>query len=373
MSASKGRTACRLSISSLALLATLADAQDFSQLDIAAGKALFERNWVSAPASTAATDGLGPYYDARSCAACHPGGGRGAYPDSLTRAIDDPVFGRQLQRHAVAGLPAEAGAALQHAGSLRLPPALPGLPAEAGAALQHAGSLRLPPALAGVALFENVSDATLAALADPDDRNGDGISGRVSGRYGWKADASTLEQQIGRAFSLDLGLGNRWYPSAWGDCTQSQTACLQMPAGAPAGEPEVADNVLTLLQQWLRSLLPPVTAAASEPLFNQFGCNGCHVASLPLAAGELRAWTDLLRHDMGPELAADDPSADAAEWRTPPLWGAGSNTHYLHDGRAQSLEAAILLHGGEASGSRQAYEGATNLQRQRLLAFLKSL
>ena len=351
MSVSKGRTACRLSISSLALLATLASAQDFSELDIAAGKALFDRNWISAPASTAATDGLGPYYDARSCAACHPDGGRGPYPGSLTQAIDDPMLGRQLQRHAVAGLPAES---------------TNGQP-------QFSGSLRQPPALAGVALFEQVSATALAALADPDDHNGDGISGRASGRYGWKADVGTLEQQIGRAFSLDLGLGNRWYPSAYGDCTAAQAACLQMPAGATAGEPEVDDNVLALLQQWLRSLPPPATAAVAEPLFDQFGCSGCHVASLPLPDGELRAWTDLLLHDLGPALAADDPSAAAAEWRTPPLWGTGSNTHYLHDGRAQSLEAAILLHGGEASGSRQAYEEATNLQRQRLLAFLKSL
>lgn len=357
MSALKALTACLLSLSSLTAVSSAA-AQDFGSLDIAAGKALFDKNWISAPASTQASDGLGPYYDARSCAGCHPAGGAGAFPDSLTQAIDDPVYGAQLQQHAIAGLPAETDGRAQ---------------------LTHQGSLRLPPALAGVYLFELVADATLQALADPTDSNIDGVSGRLAARYGRKADVATLAQQIGKAFSLDMGLGNAFYPSPYGDCTDAQLDCRQLPAGAVAGETEVAGNVIPLLQQWLRSLPVPTTAPTNEPLFTGFGCAACHVPALPTAAGELQAWTDLLLHDLGPGLAADLPTANdpdtatPAEWRTAPLWALGSRTHYLHDGRADSVAAAISWHAGEAEASRLAYESATKLQQEQLLAFLLGL
>jgi len=355
MSVSKALTACLLSLSSLAGHC-FAQTQDSSALNIAAGKALFDKNWVSAPASTQSSDGLGPYYDARSCAACHPAGGSGAFPDSLTQVIDDPFYGRQLQRHAVAGLPAELDS--QHP-------------------LAHQGSRRLSPPLAGSYLFELVAETTLQALADPDDRDGNGISGRVAGRYGYKADIATLAQQIGKAFSIDMGLGNTFYPSPWGDCTSRQTACLQLPAGALANDTEVSASVIPLLESWLRSLPLPPPPAATEPLFSEFGCDGCHVPILPAPGASLHGWTDLLLHDMGPALAADLPAssamADTSEWRTTALWGLGRRMHYLHDGRADSLEAAIGLHGGEAEASRHAYERATKLQREQLLGFLQGL
>jgi CxxC motif-containing protein (DUF1111 family) len=356
MSALKALTACLLSISSFT--SGFASAQDFSALDIAAGKALFDKNWVSAPASTQASDGLGPYYDARSCAACHPAGGRGAFPDSLTQVIDDPVYGAQLQGHAIAGLAAEA---------------------DFQRTLSHQGSLRLPPALAGTWLFELVAEQTLGDLADPADTDGDGISGRQAGRYGNKADTATLAQQIGKAFSLDMGLGNSFFPSSHGDCTEAQVACRELPAGAGAGETEVTDQVIGLLARWLRSLPSPTTTAAIDPLFTEFGCSACHVPALPMPAGALQGWTDLLLHDLGPGLAADLPTssnavaATPAEWRTAPLWALGSRTHYLHDGRADSIAAAISWHAGEAEASRLAYESATKLRQGQLLAFLQGL
>jgi CxxC motif-containing protein (DUF1111 family) len=141
----------------------------------------------------------------------------------------------------------------------------------------------------------------------------------------------------------------------------------------------VTDQVIGLLARWLRSLPSPTTTAAIDPLFTEFGCSACHVPALPTPAGALQGWTDLLLHDLGPGLAADLPAssnADAAtpaEWRTAPLWALGSRTHYLHDGRAASIAAAISWHAGEAEASRLAYESATKLRQGQLLAFLQGL
>lgn len=385
--------------------ATVACAQDMAALDAMAGKALFERTWVTAPASTTAADGLGPYYDARSCAACHPAAGTGAVPDTLVLVTDDPVYGRQLQRRAVAGLPAEAvinftavpvgEAATNRHGDK---PALQRWNADISG-LQHGPlssgfSLRRPPALAGVARFAEVSDSTLQQLADAADEDGDGISGRVAGRYGWKADVDTMERQIARAFAVDMGLGNPLFPAAAGDCTPVQTACLQHPANTSSGAPlEVEQVVLDLVGAYLARLAGPAPAEADaegKRVFSALGCAACHVAELPTSAEPLRAWTDLLLHDMGPGLAVLTPDSEtnaastlaepvidgpatASEWRTAPLWGLGQRQHYLHDGRASTIEQAILWHGGEAAASRQKFAQASEQQRRRLQAFLLGL
>ncbi|MES2605376.1 MAG: di-heme oxidoredictase family protein [Pseudomonadota bacterium] len=391
MSASKVLTACRLFSNSpsravrlsLFLPALAAVSVHAEQpLDVASGKALFEKIWVTAPSSTQASDGLGPYYDARACSACHANGDQGEFPAALVLSIDDPVYGKQLQRHAVAGLPAEGQFTVITGvqGDTALPTVAAELSALQYGELQQQGSLRLPPALHGIAGFDRVTTAVLQQWADPDDANNDGISGRVSGRYGWKATGTTLAEQIDKAFSIDMGLGSTRLASPHGDCTDSQSVCLQRPAGAATGEPEVPVVVGPLIASYLQSLRPLTsTTPAGSDEFAALGCGACHRPSLPAGDAELHAFTDLLLHDLGPGLAANLPEptdltqARPAEWRTAPLWGLSRRTRYLHDGRADTLDAAIRWHAGEAESSRNAYNDATNLQRERLLAFLRAL
>lgn len=351
-------------------------------LDAAGGRALFERTWVTPPSSTRAADGLGPYYDARSCAACHPRAGQGEFPDSLTVVVDDDVLGRQLQRHAVVGLPAEAQFSIGTDSADSTIPAL-----QTDTELPGGYSLRLPPPLAGVAALDAISETELQRLADPDDRDADGISGRYVGRFGWKGEARELRTQIAKALSLDIGIGNAVFPSPAGDCTAAQTACRERAvATTDAGALEAEPVVLDLLTAYLQALPPPVGTPGNESegraLFETWRCSACHVPALSAAGKPLPTWSDLLVHDLGPGLAdrravvtppGADPPANAAEWRTPPLWGLVRRARLLHDGRATTPDAAIRWHDGEAAASRLQYEQAKESQRELLLSFLRSL
>lgn len=404
MSASKVPTAC-LRLRNRFLLLALAcsgavvfaqSAHDTRELDVVAGKALFERTWVTAPASTAGADGLGPYYDARSCAACHPGGGSGAVPETLVAVVDDAVYGHQLQRRAVTGLPAEATLQFSYVADAQVDGHSLTRVVATVDKLQYGKlavplSLRRPPSLIGVARFAEVSDTTLHALADPADANGDGISGRVASRYGWKAEVATLEQQVGKAFSVDLGLSNSWFPANAADCTTAQQACINHGANATTGNVEEADRqVLDLVTLYLTSLEPPMATSANEEglaVFEDMQCAACHVAELETATTPLRAWTDLLLHDLGAGLAvgtndaliqaqenrSPEGSPTPQEWRTAPLWDLGKRAVLLHDGRARTIEEAILWHGGEAEHAREKFAKAGEDQRQRLQAFLLGL
>jgi CxxC motif-containing protein (DUF1111 family) len=365
-------------------------AQDFSALDAAAGQALFERNWVMAPASTAATDGLGPYYNARSCFACHADGGGG--DDALTSMnlfVGNAAYGELLQLRAVTGMEPEARAELVYepAATVTLPDGSEvelRKPRIALSEMQHGelsfiSSLRRAPALAGLALLEQVPLAQLQQLADPDDRDGDGISGRIAegkGRFGWKASAASLREQVARALSLDLGLGSSLFPAPAGDCTEQQLACHDA-ARSITGDPlEAPDTVVNLLLAYLQTLSPPapvpVTGQGAE-LFTTLGCPACHTPQLDAAGQTLQPFTDLLLHDLGPGLGAAPESAAAAEWRTAPLWGLGRSSHFLHDGRAASLAEALLWHGGEAAPSAEAYRRLNAGQRAVLHQWLLGL
>lgn len=369
---------------------TLLCAQDFAALDAASGQALFERNWVAAPASTAAADGLGPYYNARSCAACHQGGGGSSEVSALNLVVDDPVYGHLLQLRAITGMLPEARVELMYepAETLALPdgtkvvlskPRLAVSDLQYGV-LMNPVSVRRAPALAGLALLEQVPATQLQALADPDDHDGDGISGRIpGGRFGWTASVATLREQIARALSLDIGLGSSLFPEAAGDCTSVQAECLQAARAVTGDTLEAPDIVLNLLLTYLQSLPPPQSSFA-EPeqdaaLFAELGCPACHSPQLQADGQLLHPYTDLLLHDMGAGLAdvADSPSVNAAEWRTAPLWGLGRHTRFLHDGRATNMEEAILWHGGEAGASAAAYRNLNAGQRERLHQWLLGL
>ena len=358
-------------------------------LDRAVGKALFERLWVPAPASTGATDGLGPFHDARSCAACHPGKAGAARlhveaDGSLAglgltlRLADDPVYGRQLQRQAVPTLPAEASWGLLIGGTSRIV-----VDQLAFGDLTAPASARTAPDLRGLASLEQVPEAVILARADPDDADGDGISGRANhdpqtgrlGRFGHKAVEPDLAAQTETAFLLDLGLATPGRPSPAGDCTPEQAACLAAPQGADPGTAELPAGVVNSVVAYLRAL-PPLAKApegAGRHLFAAAGCASCH--ALELAA--VPAGTDLLLHDLGPGLAdgVAEGTAYGAEWRTAPLAGIGrrlaTGVRLLHDGRAGDIGAAVGWHGGEAAAARTRFEGLRPDEQEALVAWLK--
>lgn len=397
------------------------------------GNSFFNDVWVEAPASTDARDGLGPVFNARSCSGCHFKDGRAGPPagpeepalGTLVRLGLDggphPVYGEQLQDGGIPDVPAEAlvsvdwedvpltlpdGTAL----TLRRPVVslLDWAHGDPGADLET--SFRVAPHMVGLGLLEAVPAARLEALADPEDLDGDGISGEIQqvvdmetgaaavGRFGWKAEQPRVRTQSAGAFAGDMGITSPVVPAD--DCTAAQEACLAAESG---GEPELSEELLQKVTVYSSSLAVPVrrdwdseTVLRGKWLFTDLGCAACHVPSHDTAdeaeiaamggvaaMADQRIWpyTDLLLHDMGPELADGKAVNEAGgqEWRTPPLWGLGLvpdvNGHdtLLHDGRARGFAEAILWHGGEAEPSRDAFAALPAADRDAVVAFLESL
>lgn len=260
-------------------------------------------------------------------------------------------------------------------------------------------SALISPSLVGLGLLEAIPESSIAALADPNDQNGDGISGRMSlvsdpetgqtrlGRYGWKATSARLSHQIGNALVNDMGVTNAIFPNP--DCGSAQSGC-----GAAGNEVSRAE-----IDQWVKyiALLGiqarrnlDAQATTGQSLFTSAGCAKCHTPQQNTGSthpyAELRnqaiwPYSDMLLHDMGAGLASamGDGSATNSEWRTAPLWnisyrkdvsGGGA---YLHDGRARNLSEAILWHGGEAESAKEAFRTMSSTNRDALLKFLQSL
>ena len=245
-------------------------------------------------------------------------------------------------------------------------------------------SPRVAPSVFGLGLIASIPEETILALADPDDEDGDGISGRPNyvtdvrnggtalGRYGWKANQPSLEQQSAAAFRGDIGLTSPLF--ATDECTENQVDCTSQIQG---GTPEIDERQLSRITFYLHTLGVPARRDPTDPtvlrgkeLFRAANCSACHVPTMrtganpdfPLLSNQtIHAYTDVLLHDMGEDLADHRPEfmASTREWRTAPLWGIGlqetvnGHTFFLHDGRARNLVEAILWHGGEAEESRE--------------------
>jgi CxxC motif-containing protein (DUF1111 family) len=402
---------------------------DLERERFAVGNSFFNKNWVTAPASTAARDGLGPTFNARSCSACHLRDGRGRPPSapgepllgllfrlSLPGADADPTYGDQLQPYAIDGVPAEGDVQITYTErpgvfadgqpySRRVPTYTLTAPAFGPFHPDLLISPRVAPAMIGLGLLAAIPEADLLARADPDDLDGDGVSGRPNyaweiepgrlalGRFGWKASQTSVLQQVAGAFIGDIGVTSRLFPH--NNCPAPQQACAAAPHG---GEPELSDALLAEVTFYSAALAVPARRGVDDPQvlrgkaqFHALGCAACHVPTwrtAPDGAGhpaladqQIWPYTDLLLHDMGPELADHRPDLEAtgAEWRTPPLWGIGlleivsGHTDLLHDGRARDLNEAILWHGGEAQAARDAFIAASAAERDDLLTFLRSL
>jgi CxxC motif-containing protein (DUF1111 family) len=390
------------------------------------GDSFFTQNWVTAPASTDARDGLGPLLNAQSCSSCHLLDGRGSVeedevgllfrlsvPDGDATA-PDPVYGDQIQDRAILGVTPEAdvrtiyveeeGAFSDGTGySLRRPVHHLEDLAYGDVSVDVMVSPRLAPPVFGAGLLEAIPEASILELADADDSDGDGISGRPNrledpetggtqlGRFGWKANVATVADQVGAAFLGDIGITSPMFPEQ--NCTTTQTAC----AGAiHGGDPEITGEIFDQVVFYNQTLAVPARRDLDDPeviagaaLFQEAGCVSCHHPRHVTGDSDIAAladqviypMTDLLLHDMGPDLADDRPDGQAtgSEWRTPPLWGIGltetvnGNLNFLHDGRARSLDEAILWHGGEAAGAKSEFVAMNSTQRRQLIAFLESL
>lgn len=267
--------------------------------------------------------------------------------------------------------------------------------------------LRHTPPLTGLGLLALIEQKDIERLTDPDDTNGDGISGRQNqvwdpvtkrtspGRFGHKANQPTLRVQVAAALSGDIGITSTVFPQQ--PCTKAQADCARVIHGAAEGEPEIADRLLDLITGYVASIGVPKRRKPRDPmvlrgreLFYASGCAACHHPSFVtgsnseaphLSGQEIWPYTDLLLHDMGDGLSDGRPDylATGSEWRTPPLWGVGlargvdERVGFLHDGRARTVEEAVLWHAGEARPSRDAFTQLPATDRRCLLAFVKSL
>jgi CxxC motif-containing protein (DUF1111 family) len=405
--------------------------------DFLFGQRIFDVVWDENVISPA-LDGLGPTYNRTACRECHEGNGRGQPPEYVGARMKSilvrlsipgqdqhggpnpiPNYGDQLQDSAVTGVKKEGKAIIEWeeiAGtygdgtpySLRKPTirfedlAYGEFPEDAMA------SARVAAPVIGLGLLQSIPEENLYALADPDDANGDGISGRVNvawdavnkematGRFGWKANVPTVRHQSAGAALGDMGMTTALFQENL--CEPMQTDCIEYAerTAAKVGTPEIVPELFEPMITYIMHIGMPRQRDSDDPavqrgeqLFRGIGCTGCHMPTqvagddtLPALAGQLfHPFTDLLVHDMGEGLADNRPDfgASGSEWRTAPLWGIGL-THdvgefnfHLHDGRARSISEAILWHGGEAEGRREAFRNMSKDQREDLLAFLGSL
>lgn len=418
------------------------------QSDFKLGDGLFRKTWVPAPSSTKASDGLGPLYNARACQDCHLKDGRGHVPDGpdaprvsmflrlsvpggdapaqiadYLATLPEPTYGGQLQDLAEEGHAAEGKMEISYTEvpveladgtivNLRQPSysiTNPGYgPFDPGLMI----SPRVAPQMIGLGLLEAIPAADILSHEDPDDADGDGISGRAAivisaqygvpmlGRFGLKGGAPTIREQSAGAFSGDMGLSTELHPAAAGDCTLAQVDCILAPDGQDAGLRdglEVDRQSLDLVTFYARNLGVPERRNMADPevlhgkqVFYTLGCPACHTPKFvtnrltdqPEQSFQLIwPYTDLLLHDMGAGLADNRPDgrADGQEWKTPPLWGIGlteqvsGHGQLLHDGRARSVLEAVLWHGGEAQAARDKVVQLSTSDRDALLAYLGSL
>lgn len=373
--------------------------------------------------------GLGSPRNADSCLACHRGHGSGTVPGGdgsdlaaslvtdpglLVRlsvpgvaehgdAVGDPRYGTQLQDRGDGEGAGEAGVEVSYdevRGTyadgepyvLRRPRLrLVGPDGRSLSDLDPAvmTSARLAPPVIGLGLLEAIPEDVVVAAADPDDRDGDGISGRPNrvwdrgrgatalGRFGWKASQPNVDQQTAAALDADLGVSSQLYPD-------------------PGGDTDLSITEVYPLTFYTRTLAVPAARNVDDPearrgaeLFASTGCASCHTTTFrtgaevttAMAGQDIHPYTDLLLHDLGPDLADGRPDHDAtgSEWRTPPLWGLGRRREVsgvlvlLHDGRARSVSEAILWHGGEAAAAAERFRSMSRSERAALVRFLESL
>lgn len=385
-----------------------------------------EQTFVTAPAPV--NSGLGPIFNNVSCSGCHHNDGKGNPTTGLSTSsllirlsipgsdehggpLAIPGYGGQLQDLAVFNRPAEAKVDISYTEIPFLFPdgEIASLRKPVYTLLQPYTSLpstyllspRMAPPFFGLGLLQNIPESTILSFADAEDKDGDGISGKPNfvydaylgkkmlGRFGLKANTATLLTQVAAAYQQDMGITSYVFPH--------ESSAGQIQADGLADDPELPDSLLNASAFYIRTLAVPARRNVTDPetlqgeqIFNTVHCDACHkptiqtgvdVSVKALSNQRIHPYTDLLLHDMGDGLADGRPDFDATgnEWKTPALWGIGlfERTNgipfYLHDGRARTLQEAILWHSGEAEKSKQAFVQLNLTDRKALVKFLKSL
>lgn len=413
------------------------------------GDGFFERGFkpVGHPLDVSSTDGLGPLFNNATCEGCHAGDGRGRPPinehepimEGFVRvsipgrgphneSLSPKGYGHQLSDKAIAGVAPEAKVRVKWveaesgvlAGgekySLRRPEFLITELAYGDLPEDTMFEMRLGPVVFGLGLLEAIPESSMLSWADPNDKDGDGISGRVNtiwdrerggkaiGRFGWKANSYDIRQQSAEAAFFDMGVNNPLFLYRHDDqvgsrthktrqnCEPEQVDCMAATQTydwemTPAQLLDVTTYLSTLAVVYRRNVDDPVVEKG-EQLFNHMGCAACHKSNIQTGEHEIarlenqtiHPYSDLLLHDMGEELKGrPDFDASPTEWRTPPLWGIGKiemvngHTNFLHDGRARGFQEAILWHGGEAEPAKQRYSQLSKQERDEVLTFLRNL
>jgi CxxC motif-containing protein (DUF1111 family) len=403
------------------------------QSDFGVGNSFFRQNWVVAPASTTARDGIGPFFNSISCSSCHFKDGRGRAPlvagetghglllrlsipgvDANGGNLPDPIYGGQLQDGAVLGQTPEGKIAIVYQsitetfadGTI----VVLQKPSYQINTLGHgplASNLQISPRVAnqmiGMGLLEAIPESALLGFADENDTNKDGISGKINyvhdvasnskkiGRFGWKANQPSVRQQVAGAFLGDMGITTSLFSN------ENAPFGVDLTAIANGGTPEITDINFERVVLYSSTLAVPARRNYAEQnvlkgkkTFETIGCTKCHIPKIKTGSNHsiaalrnqtIRPYTDLLLHDMGADLADNTPDfkATGTEWRTQPLWGIGlietvnNHTNLMHDGRAKNVTEAILWHGGEARSAKDKFKKLTATERNELLEFINSL
>ncbi len=395
------------------------------------GKSVFKTPWITAPSITTARDGLGPLFSANTCRNCHPNNGAGVALGKnglMSRSLLLRLSHRESNKTELIkkiGFQPDStyGAQLSTGGSLNVP--FEGTPVVSyekivakypdGTSYElrkpsyviknlNYGDLdketviapRIGSALVGLGLLERIGEEDILKHQDIDDKNNDGISGKANyafdpetnttklGRFTWKASATSVKHQSAAAAHNDMGLSNPLFPLH--NCSPVQKECLKE-ANLAEHEMDLPMYRLDAVAFYLRNLAIPKQREMGkniegEKLFKSLNCASCHVPTFTTADGiKISPYSDLLLHDMGEDLAdgRSEFLATGKEWRTPPMWGIGlyqkvsKEANYLHDGRARSIEEAILWHGGEAQKSKNDFMALNKKSRQKVLDFLNSI
>jgi CxxC motif-containing protein (DUF1111 family) len=394
------------------------------------GQSFFRIPWVEAPSATTARDGLGPLFNANTCIHCHPKNGAGrvfkrdgtihrsllfrlSKIENLSKEeielskkngfVPDPIYGNQFSIHSTLPTVPEGKMVVEYSEknitypdgtktSLRVP--------KYSVSNLNYGSMnsvisaRIAPPLIGMGHLNKIPKEAILKNEDIEDKNGDGISGKAQwvyshetnrtelGRFTWKASAPTQKHQTAGAFNNDMGITSPIFPNE--NCTSSQIECVKM-GKVSRFEHDITAERLEAVSSYISNHKVPIPKQINKQgkkLFTQIGCAKCHVDKFVTIDGILiRPYSDLLLHDMGEGLAdkRSEFLANGNEWRTQPLWGisyrktTSGETNFLHDGRARSIEEAILWHGGEAEKIKNSFMNLEEVERKEILEFLNKL
>lgn len=393
------------------------------------GRSFFVIPWVASPSSTTARDGLGPLFNANTCMSCHENNGRGkvlnangslhrsntikiSIPSDNSTAnkeklkisglILEPNYGEQININAIYGVDFEAKPKINYKKLIfNYPDGDSVILKEPHINIENLNygemdenvnlSARIATSVIGLGLIEQISDAEILANEDIYDKDNDSISGKANkvwsrknntievGKYGWKASTSTITDQVAKAAHEDMGLTNYLYPSE--NCNDIKMNCEQY----QQADFDLTKQRLEAISFYIQKLTTKRNNnknAAGEKIFNDIDCSKCHTGGYNTAFGKIYPYSDFLLHDMGDQLGDNLTDFDATgnEWRTAPLWNIANDIktlkgdiNFLHDGRAKTIEEAILWHAGEANKSKELFVKLNKEQKNELINFIKNL